>query len=183
MTQPCHKDTTLNQQCCDNKHKDRRGERNTVTPPHFPTHNKHSNTRQKRNKNDTKRAGQREGERDNARCQTQPKHGAPQHTPHPPFNRATGQTTRGTQTHRRGTPTFDGESVTLPPFTHHATHHHNGTPPSTIAPPSTTTRGGADRGYPTTRTPQTHTHHPHTTHLAMAQCTTRTAVLASTAMG
>nr|DAN72614.1 MAG TPA: hypothetical protein [Caudoviricetes sp.] len=25
MTQPCHKDTTLNQQCCDSKHKGRRG--------------------------------------------------------------------------------------------------------------------------------------------------------------
>lgn len=47
-------DTTLNQQCCDREHKDRRGKRDTVHPPHFPTHNKRGNTRQKRNGNDTK---------------------------------------------------------------------------------------------------------------------------------
>lgn len=47
MTQPCHKDTTLNQQCCDREHKDGKRERegrDTITPPHFPIHNKHSNT-------------------------------------------------------------------------------------------------------------------------------------------
>ena len=69
----------------------------------------------------------------------------------------------------------DGESVTQPPFIRHATHHHNG-------PTHHHCEGGADRGYPTTRTPQTHTHHPH--------CSTwqgtvhdMTAVLASTAVG
>lgn len=73
----------------------------------------------------------------------------------------------GTPTHRRGTPTFDGESVTLPPFTHHATHHPPCHPTIHDGPTLHHERGGADRGYPTTRTPQTHAHHPHTTHLAM----------------
>nr|DAV39970.1 MAG TPA: hypothetical protein [Caudoviricetes sp.] len=41
----------------------------------------------------------------------------------------------------------------MPPTIHNApTHHHS--------------EGGADKGYPTTRTAQTHTHHPHTTHPA-----------------
>lgn len=68
MTQPCHKDTALNQQCCDREHKKGKGEeKNTTvhmrqhtppqhdsvaqhgtaaatrqqcrTPPHFPAHN------------------------------------------------------------------------------------------------------------------------------------------------
>lgn len=52
----------------------------------------------------------------------------------------------------------------------HPTHH--ATPPSTIATPSTTTMGVADRGYPTTRTPQTDTHHTHRTP-GEEQCTTR----------
>ena len=90
ITQPCHKDTPLNQQCCDNEHKDRRGERDTVPPPHFPTHNKHGNTRQKRNGNDTRGNGQCEWGQDNVKCQTQSEDRASQHTPLPPFNRATG---------------------------------------------------------------------------------------------
>ena len=57
---------------------------------------------------------------------------------------------KGDTTHKTGRP------VTLPPFPHHATHH-----PLWPHPPSTT-RGGAHRGYPATRTAQTHTHHPHT---------------------
>ena len=69
-------------------------------------------------------------------------------------------------TERGGHHAQDGESITLPPFNHHATHHHNGTPPSTTAPPTIRDEGGADRGYPTTRTPQTRTHHPHATRLA-----------------
>lgn len=42
---------------------------------------------------------------------------------------------------------------TMPPTIHDGpTHHHD--------------EGRVNRGYPTTQTPQTHTHHPHTTHLA-----------------
>lgn len=80
MTQPCHKDTALNQQCCDSKHKDRRGERNTVPPPHFPTHDKHDNTRQKRNEGDTRGTGQCEGGQDNVKGRTQSEDRASQHT-------------------------------------------------------------------------------------------------------
>nr|DAO84563.1 MAG TPA: hypothetical protein [Caudoviricetes sp.] len=105
MTQPCHKDTTLNQQCCDSKHKDREKrsrtqlhtkqtpaaaipQHNTTplrqhhyckqhTPPHFPTHNKHTNTRAEEERTQHEMGG------------PDPKTGTPQHTPPPPFNTAT----------------------------------------------------------------------------------------------
>ena len=78
----------------------------------------------------------------------------------------------GTPTRRRGRQHADGETGSTaalpspchpPPQRHPTVHdsptlHHN--------------EGGADRGYPTTRTPQTHTHHPHTTP-GNEQCTTR----------
>lgn len=73
-------------------------------------------------------------------------------TPLPPFNGTTMQTEGG---HR----TRDGEAsntAALPSPCH---------PPSTTA-PHHHDEEGAHRGYPTTRTPQTHTHRPHTTHLA-----------------
>lgn len=56
--------------------------------------------------------------------------------------------------------------VTQPPFTHHATHHPLYRPTVHDGPAHHHDEGGADRGYPTTRTPQTRTHHPHATHLA-----------------
>lgn len=56
-------------------------------------------------------------------------------------------------------------------------------PPPAMAPPSTTVRGRVDRGYPTTRTPQTHTPPPTHHTPSNGQCATRTAILASTAMG
>ena len=62
--------------------------------------------------------------------------------------------------------TQDGEANTQPPFTHHATHHPLCHPTIHDGPTLHHDEGGADKGYPTTRTPQTHTHHPHTTHLA-----------------
>lgn len=67
---------------------------------------------------------------------------------------------RDHHTNRRGTPQTRREASSTPALPYHATL------PSTMAPPSTTTRGGVNRGYPTTRTAQTHTHHPHTTHPA-----------------
>ena len=104
MTQPCHKDTALNQQCCDSKHKGRgEKERNTTftmrphTPPQHDSiarHNTATATRQQccthhhtsppttntttQNKKGT---GTIRGEQtmrrgaDNARCQTQSEHG------------------------------------------------------------------------------------------------------------
>lgn len=80
--------------------------------------------------------------------------------------RPQGKRQGGTPTHGRGHRHSTGRPATQPPFTHDATHHPLCHPPSAMAPPSTTTRGRADRGYPTTRTAQTHAHHPHTTHLA-----------------
>ena len=65
----------------------------------------------------------------------------------------------GADIHERGMLVSNGRvSITAPalhspchPTIHNGpTHHHD--------------EGGVDRGYPTTRTPQTHTHHPHTTH-------------------
>ena len=83
------------------------------------------------------------------------------HTHHtPPFNKTTIQ-------QQGGTPILNGRdnatapalpSLCHPPPQRHPTihdgptHHHD--------------EGVAHRGYPTTRTAQTHTHHPHTTHLA-----------------
>lgn len=98
--------------------------------------------------NTTKRAGT-----------TQDK-GTTQHTPLPPFNKTTMRM-------RRGTPMTDGRVTARAAALHSPCH-----PPSQRHP---TTHDGlthhqregrADRGYPTTRTPQTHAHRPHTTHLA-----------------
>lgn len=159
MTQPCHKNTTLNQQYCDNEHKGRRGGQDTTPPPYFPTHNKHGNTRQKRDGDNTRGAGQ---------CKVPDpirRQGITAHTT-PAIQKGHRVNDKGDANTQTGTPTFDGESVTLPPFPHHATHHslyhttiHDG-------PTLHHDEGGVDRGYPTTRTAQTHTSHPHTTHPA-----------------
>ena len=81
------------------------------------------------------------------RDNTQPT--TPRHSTRPPHKR------KGDTTHKTGRPT------TLPPFTHHATHHPLCHPTIHDGPTHHHDEGGADRGYPTTRTAQTHTH-PHT---------------------
>lgn len=183
MTQPCHKDTALNQQCCDSKHKDGGGERNTTftmtphtphTPPSRSPHTTHHTQQPKEKANSTTRGNAMQGGLDNAgyRIQFEDR----EHCEEDEGNtRQRGNTTHTTPRHSTGplskrkgrTPTLDGRvNAAAPPFHHHATHHRNGTPPSTIAPPTIHDEGGANRGYPTTRTPQTHTHHPHTTHPA-----------------
>ena len=147
-------------------------------PPHPPTafphpqQTRHHTKKKKEGKTIREDTDSARGAETMQRCRTQPRQGTPQHTPHPPFNKTTKQTRRGTPTHRRGTPTFDGESVTLPPFTHHATHHPLCHPTIHDGPTLHHDEGGMDRGYPTTRTAQTYTHHPHTTHPAIEQCTT-----------
>lgn len=64
MTQPCHKHTTLNQQCCDSEHKDRSGKRKRIaeqdiahhhTPSHFPT----CNTQHEKEQDNARGTGQR----------------------------------------------------------------------------------------------------------------------------
>lgn len=157
MTQPCHKDTALNQQCCDSKHKGRRG------------------------------TGQCKRDKSNLKGRTQSEHGDNTGTTHnqhtPPFNKATGQTTRGTPTHRQGTPTFDGEASNTAALQSpcHPTIHY-ATPPSMMAPPSTTTRGERTEDTPP------HEHHRHTLttrtpHTQQGTVHDMTAVLASTAVG
>lgn len=70
------------------------------------------------------------------------------------------------------TNTQTGSPATQPPFTHHATHHPLCHPTIHDGPTHHHCEGGADRGYPTTRTPQTHVHHPHTAAPGKEQCTT-----------
>ena len=105
-------------------------------------------------------------EQGNTRCQTHPNTGR-HSTHHRHSTKATEQTAKGERRHQRGEHQHADGRVNaaapalqhMPPFPRHAT------PPSTM-PPHHPRREGGDRGYPTTRTAQTHTHHPHTTHLA-----------------
>ena len=81
-------------------------------------------------------------------------HTTPRHSTGPPSK------PKGDTTHKTGRP------ATQPPFTHHATHHPLCRPTIHDGPTLHHNEGGVDRGYPTTRTAQTHTHRPHTTHPA-----------------
>lgn len=157
MTQPCHKDTTLNQQCCNSEHnvcdagrqEDRKTGRNTLrssathhhTPPHSKTHVTTScypradttalpHPQHAEGGNITEgipNPVRRQGQCEEGRIQSE--HGG-QHTHHsPPFNKTTTQTKRGR------TPTSDGEvsnttalhSLRHPPPQH--TPHHPQWPP------------------------------------------------------
>ena len=84
MTQSCHKDTALNQQCCDSTHKRVREENSETQFTHttalpYPQRT-HRNTAQKRKR------GQHEGEQDNTRCRTQSE-GGTSHYPIRPSTR------------------------------------------------------------------------------------------------
>lgn len=144
MTQPCHNHTTLNQQRCNKEHKKgegrreekRRGEEKDTTihnetthtpqcaqhsssteqhtPPHFPTHNKHDNTRQKKNENDTretdnvKRSGTMQGARPNPNTGITA-HTTPRHSIGPQSKRQGGrQHTEGGRQHTTTPPSFNG---------------------------------------------------------------------------
>ena len=180
MTQPCHKHTTLNQQYCDNGHTRWMGRESNGTqfthntqhtthnppPPFTSTHHlpiSHCimppHTRRKRNET-TRR------EQDNVKGRTQSEDGAPQHTPLPPFNRTTTQTGRGHQH-------TDGRVSVTAPTLHQPCHPTSSChPPPNDSPTHPHDEGGAHRGYPTTRTPQTHTHHSHTTTPGKKRCAT-----------
>lgn len=152
----------------------RRGKRGTLPPPHFPTHNKHSNTRQKRNGNDTKGTdnvkggGTMQGARPNPNTGQHTTHHS-RHSTGPQGKRQGGyQHTDGDTDIRRGV----SNTTALP---HHTTHH----PP--CHPPSTT------RGERTEDTPP-HEHHRHTStthtpHTRQGTLCDMTAVLAGTATG
>ena len=128
------------------------------TSPHFPTHNKHDTTQTQEGSEDNVK-----GNRTTRRHQ--PKDRASQHTPSRHSRGPQGKRQGGRQ-HTDGDADIRRESVTQPPFPHHATHHPLCHPTIHDGPTLHHDEGGADRGYPTTRTPQTHTHHPHTTHPA-----------------
>lgn len=148
----------LNQQCCDSKHKGGSGKEETEddtvplhqTPPHFPTHNT-----------------QHKGKQDNARGSETAQgagpteDGAPQQ--HMPPHHSTGPPHE--QEGRTRTPSGEANDT--------ATPQRYATPPLNDSHPLHHCEGGADRGYPTTRTPQTHTHHPHTTASGKEQYATR----------
>lgn len=154
---------------------------NTHYPPHLALH--HATTHKTEEERDNTRGDRTTRKRQEQREGEDPIRTRGQHTTHHPRHSTGPQDKRqgGRQTHRRGTPTFDGESVTLPPFPHHATHHRNGTPPSTMALPSTTTRGERTEDTP----PHEHHRHTLTPQHSTWQGTVRdmTAVLASTAVG
>lgn len=141
--------------------KSRAGHSSTTTHHHTspPTTNTTTHKR-KRSEDNIKGQEQCEGEG------TQSEHGASQHTPLPPFNRTTTQTkggrhhTNGGHRHSTESQQHYRPSLTMPP--HHPLCH----PPFCDGPTHHHEEGEGGRGYPTTRTPQTHTHHPHTAHLA-----------------
>ena len=142
-TQPCHKDTTLNQQCCDSKHTKEKGDR-----------------------------AKQEGGKNNMKGRTQSQHGTTHTPPRPAIQQGhrvndTGDAdiqTGDTDIRRGASNTTALHSPCHPPSTT-APHH----PRQPHPPPR---RGGARKGYPTTRTPQTHVHHPHTAASGKEQYTT-----------
>lgn len=183
MTQPCHKDTTLNQQCCDSKHKTEEESRaqfhHRTSPPTTNTTPQDRRGMRTIRGEQTMRRGARQHEMPypiRTRDNTQP-------TP-PPFNETTTHTRRGTPTRRRGTPhTRQGRPSTQPPFTHHATHHPLCHPTIHNGPTHHHDEGGSAQRIPH----HTNTTHPHTTHhtphTRQRTMHDMTAVSASTAMG
>ena len=105
-------------------------------------------------------ARQRKRDGDNVKGRTQSEHGDNTHPPHPAIQRGHHAEQEGDTTHKTGRP------ATQPPFTHHATHHPLCHPTIHDGPTHHHDEGGADRGYPTTRTAQRDTHPHTTTHLA-----------------
>ena len=121
------------------------------TPPHFLTHNKHHITqREKGDWTIRKGVGQRKMP-DPIRRQGITTHTTPRHSIRPQDKRQGGhQHTDGGHQH-----TAALHSPCHPTIHNGPTLHND--------------EGGTDRGYPTTRTAQTHTHHTHTTRPAMEQ--------------
>ena len=175
MTQPCHKDTTLNQQHCNSKHKSGRAGEQDKTPPHFPTHNKHDTTRQKRNGNDTRGTGNVEGSRAMQGARPSPNTGAAQHTPPPPFNGTTMQMEGGHHTQ-------DGDANSIAAL-HPPCHPPSATPPALPRwPHPPPRRGGSGQRIPHhTNSTDTHSPAPHHSTWQGTLCD-MTAVLASTAV-
>ena len=168
MTQPCHEDTTLNQQCCNGKHitcntRRRAEEQNppALLPPHtthrttrahtIPHHTPHNKSTHHRTSPPTTNTTPHKQKRneDNIKRQGQYEGEAPvrtrgttHNTPPPPFNETT------TQTKGEGANTQTGKPVTLPPLTHYATHHHNRHPTIHNGPTHHHDKGRVNKGIP-----------------------------------
>ena len=186
MTQPCHKDTTLNQQCCDSEHKDvREEEGNTTftTRPHTPQPTPHNTHRPPvlRTQHSNTATRRRSGQHDTRECDTR---GTGQYEV-PDLTRRQGTLLKRTGTTRdRGTAQHHTapRHSTRPPCKRQGGRQHTdgdtdiqrvcqqhyrpsltmpptiryATPPSTTAPPTTTTRGERTEDTPP------HEHHRHT---------------------
>ena len=174
MTHPCHKDTALNQHAVTantvkgmrknrTRHNSTHHTHHTHHTPHhtppFITHTTlpHLTTHHATTHKTEKKRGRYEGSRTTRRCQTQSEHGAPQHTPPPPFNRTTTQT-------KRGTPATDGRDGITAPALHSPCHPTTTMPPHhPQCPHPPPMPGGADKGTPPHKGVRTDTH-PHTPH-------------------
>ena len=116
MTQPCHKNTPLNQQHCDNKHTRGQGKkvtRHSSRKAHHPAiHNTHHHTSPHTTHN-TRGSKTMQGEaRQHSADPIQD--GTPQHTPLPPFNRATGKRQGGYHHTDGGSPSHTPPFNTMP---------------------------------------------------------------------
>ena len=139
MTQCCHKDTTLNQQCCDREHTTVEGKKGG-----------------EERRGEATQEGARQYKRGQEQCEGEDPirtrgstHTTPRHSIGPQGKRQGGTPTRrrGHQ-HSTGSQQHCRPSLTMPPTTTTAPHH-----PRRPHPPPR--EGEADRGYPTTRTAQT----------------------------
>ena len=134
--EPNHKDTTLNQQCCDSKHKTGRREEQDQPPRTTAIHNAHTtcttlrNSRQHtrptalpppRNKHSNAR---QERSRSNTTGRTRSKDGIPRHTTTPAIQRDHHANGRGTPARgREGHHRTARPSLTMPP--HHVMPPHH----------------------------------------------------------
>ena len=142
------------------------------TPPHFPTHNKHGNTKQKGNGNDTRETDNVKGDGTMQGAGPNPNTGTTRNPPLPPFNGTTTQTEGGHQ-HTDGERQHStGRPATQPPFPHHATHHPLCHPTIHDGPTLHHDEGGGGQRIPH-HTNSTDIHSPSTYHApGEEQCTT-----------
>lgn len=147
MTQPCHKDTALNQQYCDSKHKRRRGGKK-------------------------ERRRQCKKGKSNAKGRTQSEHGDnTQHTP-PAIQRDHHTNRKGAPCTRRGGRQHSRPSLTMPPTIRYATPPSTTAPPTANVRgehTEDTPPHEHHRHTPTTRTPRTRQGAVHDTNCSTRQ--------------
>ena len=164
MTQPCHKHTTLNQQCCDREHEDRSGKKKRIaeqdiahhhTPSHFPT----CNTQHEKEQDNTRGTGQRRMGNTMKRTGTTQRRGH-HNTRHSRHSTGTLDKLEGdANTQAGGPPPQHPPFNAMPPPNDSPTHHHEW--------------GESNRRIPHhTNTADTHSHPHRTTAPGKEQCTT-----------